>query len=154
MTATSEPSPIGAHFTELDPFPPGHVVHDVSGTCCDRGAALAMQHLPSAGDHYREACNALARANSNSYDYAAASRLQESARLHVALAELATVLWPQDDADLARVLEENMTMAAELSRLQPVVQAVRALVEANTAGSGAPGAYRALTEALTRLDAA
>ncbi len=152
MTATSEPSPIGAHFTDLDP-PPAHR-HDAAGTCCDRGAALAMQNLPSAADHYRAACHALARADSNGYDYAAASRLQESARLHVALAELATALWPAADMDLAMALEDNRTMTQELTRLLPVVHAARAFVAAGDGPGVSQVEYLGLCDAVKALDAA
>lgn len=126
MPMFAEPSPISTNLDvpDADTVVPPHAVHDADGSCCDRGAALAMQHLPSADDHYRELCNLLARIAPESYNIAERRTLVEEADLRLRAAEYALRRWPgtarDDDHGL---LDDNRTLANEVARLLPVVRA-------------------------------
>jgi hypothetical protein len=114
MTATAEPSPVGAHFDTYDPEP------------------LARPTLPSAAEHYAAACGALADADSNGYNLAEAARLHKSAQLHLKAASLAMEIWPvyldklHAAIDAARALLES-TPAAEEASAAKLAEALRQL---------------------------
>lgn len=133
MTATAEPSPTG-FFTELNPSPPGHLIHAAAGTCCDRGAALAMHALPGAAEHYRAACHELARADASGYNLAERGAWIDSARTHLMAADMALKIWP-----------------ARLTELQAVADAARDLIAAGEMATGAE--LEALRASLQKLDA-
>jgi hypothetical protein len=85
MTATAQPSPVGAPFDTHDPDP------------------IARPMLPGAAEHYAAACGALADADSNGYNLAEVARLHRATELHLAAGDLALRIWPARLAELQTI---------------------------------------------------
>lgn len=129
------PAP-GEALHHHDPLPPGHLIHDITGNCCDRGAALAMETLPSAADHYRQACHELARADADRGHLPERAGWIDAARTHLIAADIALKIWPH-----------------RLVELQAVAAAARDLISSGPDTTDRAEAYDRLTAAVVTLEA-
>jgi hypothetical protein len=136
MTATAQPSPIGANFTTLD-----------------RDDPTDRPPLPSAEDHYANACRLLGEAHGAGYNLGERRALIEAVEQHIRAGELALRIWPAP-AVSDHLLDENRSMAEELVRLLPVAQAARKYLSTDTGACEAGVAYDELAAAVAKLDAA
>jgi hypothetical protein len=106
-------SPIGANFNDPD--------HDDPSA---RPAAAPT--LPSAEDHYRDACRLLGEAHGVAYNLGERRALIDAVEQHLRAGELALRIWPATPATDGLLLEWLHSMAQELARQRPVVDAAGA----------------------------